>query len=62
MNLKKHLKSLKAQAIVEYIVIFIILAIGIVVIFGAFNPEKVGIRSVFDQTITKAISRINANN
>lgn len=58
MTLKKNLKSMKAQAVVEYIVTFVVLAAGILVIFGAFNPESLGIRSLFNQAVNNAIAEI----
>ncbi|MCX5697935.1 MAG: hypothetical protein NTU54_08240 [Candidatus Omnitrophica bacterium] len=37
MRLKKNLKS-SAQAITEYVVIFAVLLVGIVIVCGGFNP------------------------
>lgn len=51
--------SLTSQAVVEYIVTFIVIAIGVLLIFGAFNPEKFKIKTVFNNTITNAINKIN---
>ena len=59
MSFKNGLKSQKSQAVIEYSVIFLVLAAGILVVFGAFNPDNLGIRAVFDQAITRAINQIN---
>ena len=59
MNLKKNLKSKVGQAVVEYIVLFAILAASVLVVFGAFSPEGAGIRSKFDSSINAAIAHIN---
>jgi|YelNatPaOPRAMG01_1025707.scaffolds.fasta_scaffold49733_8 competence protein ComGC len=59
MNLKKNLKNKKAQTIVEYIIIFVVLAIGVVTVFGGFSPEKINIKTAFDQAINQAINKIN---
>jgi hypothetical protein len=37
MRLKKNLKC-SGQAIVEYIAVFAVLLVGIVMVFGGFNP------------------------
>lgn len=65
MSLKKNLKSYKAQAIVEYIMVFIILAAAIITIFGGFNlgdnlgdGGNLSIRSVFSQAVDYAITQI----
>lgn len=59
MNLKKDLKSKRGQAVVEYIVSFIVLAVGIIIIFGGFNPENLGIKSGFEHALDNAINQIN---
>lgn len=59
MNLKKFLISKRSQAIVEYILIFVILAAGIVFVFGGWNPEKLGLVGVFNQAVDRAVNQIN---
>lgn len=58
MRFKNNLKSNEAQSIVEYITIFIVLAAAILAVFGAFNPETIGIRTVFDDAVSRAITQI----
>lgn len=52
------LKILKAQTIVEYILIFVVLVVGILIVFGGFNPEKIGIINLFNQAVDEAIVEI----
>lgn len=59
MRLKKSLKTKRAQAVVEYIVLFVILTLAIVAVCGGFNPEKLKINSVFDQAVNSAIDKMN---
>jgi len=59
MNFRKNLKNPKGQAVVEYIVIFIILAVGILIAFGSFSPDRIGIQSVFNKAVDNAIGEIN---
>lgn len=70
MNFKKYLKSAEnkqttGQAIVEYIILFSVLAMGIIIIFGGFNPDNLklannqGLTRVFQQGIQGAINQIN---
>jgi len=68
MNLKKNLKSKRAQAIVEYIVTFVAIAVGIMVFFVIFIPatpdspdnffNNLRIKSVFNQAVDNAIREI----
>jgi len=60
MSLKKNLKIKKAQTIVEYYLLFILFAFGIVAVFGGFNPESVNIKQVFQNQIEQALSTINS--
>ena len=59
MTLKKNLKTNQAQAVVEYIVTFLVLAVSVIVVFGAFNPETININSAFNGAVTRAINRID---
>ena len=66
MNLKKDLKNTKAQALVEYVMIFTILVVAIVVVFGGFSlgvdkmgtNSTIGLKSVFTQAVNGAITQI----
>ena len=58
MNLKKYLKSKHAQAIVEYILMFTILTLGVLFVFGTFDPERLGIRAVMNQAVDSALEQI----
>ncbi|MDI6758186.1 MAG: hypothetical protein QMD94_00700 [Candidatus Omnitrophota bacterium] len=53
------LRTRTGQAILEYIAAFIVVAIAVLVVFGAFNPEKLSIKGVFNTTITEVIKKIN---
>jgi len=55
----KPKKGQIGQSVTEYIITFTVLVAGIMVIFGAFNPDFLNIRSVFDQAINNAITQIN---
>lgn len=59
MNLRKNLKSKIAQAAVEYIAFFIVIAAGIIIIFGGFNPDSVNIKSVFNDAAIRVMDRLN---
>lgn len=59
MNLKKNLKTIRAQSIVEYILVFTVIAAGIIVVLGGFMPENLRIKSAFDQAVNNAIGEIN---
>lgn len=59
MSFKKILGNNSAQAIVEYVLIFIVLVAGIIAVFLAFNPDKVTLRGTFNQAITDSINAIN---
>jgi len=61
MSLEKALesKSKKAQALVEYIVSFIILVVGIIVVFGTFSPDSLSIGSIFKQGMVNAVEEMN---
>lgn len=56
MNLKKILRSTEAQAIVEYILIFIVLAAGIILVFGGFG--RINLTSTFNSAVETAIQTI----
>jgi len=68
MNLKKNLKRpslISGQAIVEYIIMFTLIALGIVVICGGFNlgdttgkGSNLNIRTVFNDALNRAITEI----
>ena len=59
MNLKKYLKSESSQAVVEYILLFVILSAAILFVFGGVNPDQMGISGVFNHAVESAISQIN---
>ncbi|OGX40609.1 MAG: hypothetical protein A2984_02715 [Omnitrophica WOR_2 bacterium RIFCSPLOWO2_01_FULL_41_12] len=59
MNLKKNLKTRRAQSIVEYILVFTVIAAGIIVVLGGFMPENLTIKTAFDQAVNNAIGEIN---
>ena len=65
MSLPKNLKSKRGQAIVEYLLIFIIFAFAVVLAFGGFNlgdkngnGTNLNIKSVFDSALNSAIDKI----
>ena len=58
MNLKKCLKSKHAQAVVEYILMFTILTLGVLFVFGTFDPEKLGIGAVMNRAVENALEQI----
>ncbi len=47
MAFKKWLKNRKAQAVVEYIVVFTAVVVGIILAFGGLNRDSIGIRRIF---------------
>jgi hypothetical protein len=68
MSLKKNLRMtcVKGQIIVEYIVIFTVLVLGIIAVFGGFNlgdsqgtGSNLNIKAVFDQAVDGAINQIS---
>lgn len=59
MSLKKCLINRRAQSAVEYIVTFAVLAAGVLVVFGAFSPDNLSIKSAFDRAVDNAITEIN---
>ena len=59
MNLKKNLKTRRAQSIVEYILVFTVIAAGIIVVLGGFMPENLTLKTAFDQAVNNAIGEIN---
>jgi len=59
MTLKKYLISLKGQTAVEYIMVFIVITLGIIIIFKSLSPENNKTKDVFNQVVNKAISEIN---
>lgn len=62
MSLKKNLGSPKAQAVFEYILLFIVLAAGAIIVFGGFNPDTLNLRNTFLGThgvVGRAIRAIN---
>jgi len=59
MTLKNVLINEKAQSVVEYIAVFIVIVFAVFVAFGAFNPEHMGIRNVFDNAVNGALTEIN---
>ncbi|MFH1442003.1 MAG: hypothetical protein ABIH18_08200 [Candidatus Omnitrophota bacterium] len=58
MALKKIFKSRKGQSIVEYIVLFIVFAASIIVCMGGFTPEKLKIKTAFDNAVSNALAEI----
>ncbi len=58
MSLKKISKSKKGQSIVEYIVLFIVFAVSIMAFLGGFTPEKLKIKTTFDNAVSSAIREI----
>lgn len=58
MTFKNTLKSRQAQSTVEYIVIMIMVAIAVLIMFGAFNPDRADMRNTFDRAINSAIGRL----
>jgi multidrug resistance efflux pump len=59
MTFKNNLKSRQGQAIVEYVVTFIAIAAGVIMVFHTFSPQGMNVKSTFSTTITKAITEIN---
>jgi len=60
MTLKNSLINKEAQAIVEYIVMFTVVIIVVLIVFGAFNPERLGIKESFNASIDGVITQINS--
>jgi hypothetical protein len=58
MRLKKCLRSRRSQAIVEYVLIFSIISLGVLVAFGGWSPERLGIASVMNRAVENALSQI----
>jgi len=58
MNLTKCLKSRQAQAVVEYILMFTILTLGILLVFGTFEPQKLGIGALMNRAVENALVQI----
>jgi hypothetical protein len=65
MSFEKSFRSKRAQAIVEYIVCFLVLTIAILMAFGGFNLGnsrgnncEVGMKSTFDQVIDTTVAKI----
>jgi len=50
---------LTAQTVVEYTVIFLVLAGMIIIVFGSFNPEQIRTRNIFNRTVNRAIHQLN---
>ena len=48
----------RGQAVVEYIVTFMVLAAGVLAVFLSFNPDALSIKSVFDQSVNQALVEI----
>jgi hypothetical protein len=68
MNLKMNLKSKKAQALVEYLCIFIIMTVGVFVVFGGLSlGDNLGVSSnfrfvsVLDQAVSNALVELNVS-
>lgn len=64
MSFKKRLETKKAQAVVEYVVLFLVIVLGLAVVFWtdvntAFNPDSVSIKGAFTRAINSAITQIN---
>lgn len=56
MSFKNNLKSKQAQSVVEYIVTFIVLITGVLVVFGSLSPDTIGVKSVFERAVINAIN------
>jgi len=68
MRLKNVLKNRRAQATIEYILIFIILLLGTAVVFGGYKLGdnsfvncELNIKSAFSRVVDNAITAINNN-
>ncbi|MFA4842842.1 MAG: hypothetical protein WC658_03300 [Candidatus Omnitrophota bacterium] len=59
MSLKKNLVSKKAQSVVEYVTLLLVVVTGIIAVFVSFNPEAINVKTTFDSTVDRAISNIN---
>ncbi len=59
MSLKKDLKSLQAQAVIEYALAFSVMALACLAVFKSFGPEKQKIIPSFDRAINNTINYIN---
>lgn len=59
MNLKKILKSSKAQAVLEYVLIYAVVILAVLVAFGSFNPNNLLLRGVIDTQISRVVDYIN---
>lgn len=58
MYLKKCLKTKSAQAVVEYILLFSIMVLGVLLAFGSFNPDRLGISIVMNNAVESALTEI----
>ena len=62
MNLKKSLQTKRSQigqTIIEYSVLFVILAAVLLVVFGTFNPGRNhGLFGAFDNAVEGAVTLI----
>ncbi|MFA6217548.1 MAG: hypothetical protein WDL87_07890 [Candidatus Omnitrophota bacterium] len=65
MSFEKTFRSKKAQAVVEYIVIFVVLTFAILLAFGGLNlgdsrgnNSKVNMKSTFDTVVDNAVAQI----
>ncbi|MCX5712489.1 MAG: hypothetical protein NTY47_05400 [Candidatus Omnitrophica bacterium] len=59
MEFKKNFNNIKAQSIVEYVLVFTVLVAGVIAAFLAFNPDNVSLRGTFNQAISDSIDAIN---
>ena len=58
MHLKKCLKSKKSQAVVEYILLFTIVSLGVLIAFGGWDPERLGFVNIMNQAVDCALDQI----
>jgi len=56
---RKFLARQSGQSIVEYIVLFVILAAMGIAVFGGFSPDALRDKFGFNQAVSRAIAKIN---
>jgi len=57
-QIKKERKVGKAQVVVEYVVLFIIVAAGVALVFGILDPHQLNFSSKLDTELSKVIDRV----
>lgn len=51
--------GVRGQSIAEYLLSFIVVAIGVLVAFQAFRPEGTNLNNTFQTTVTNALTELS---